>query len=150
MFLKKPQSYAPEHEKKSDFRGRVKVCFLFPRWRNSFLLSLVFGLPVMALMIYMMVMDSQHQEHQEQNLLPGLSVLNLAFFLLCTPVQVRNRRPNVWMNSEPSLPGDSGGGLRIHSEEPPAGWNPIVSPGRLLASENTGNIPVWLDVTLYT
>ncbi|KAM9835999.1 copper-transporting ATPase 2 [Aulostomus maculatus] len=62
-------------------------------WKNSFLLSLVFGLPVMGLMIYMMVMDSQHQEHggsmpQEQNLLPGLSILNLAFFLLCTPVQI--------------------------------------------------------------
>lgn len=67
-----------------------------PRWKNSFLLSLVFGLPVMGLMIYMMVMDSQHQEHggsmpAEQNLLPGLSLLNLAFFLLCTPVQVRKR-----------------------------------------------------------
>jgi len=53
----------------------------------------VFGVPVMGLMIYMMVMDSQHPDHggampQEQNLLPGLSILNLAFFLLCTPVQV--------------------------------------------------------------
>ncbi|CAK6980728.1 copper-transporting ATPase 2 [Scomber scombrus] len=61
--------------------------------QNSFLFSLVFGLPVMGLMIYMMVMDSQHQEHggsmpEEQNLLPGLSLLNLAFFLLCTPVQI--------------------------------------------------------------
>lgn len=63
------------------------------RWRNSFLLSLVFGLPVMALMIYMMVMDSQEQNHggsmpEDHNLVPGLSRLNLAFFLLCTPVQV--------------------------------------------------------------
>ncbi|XP_034461821.1 copper-transporting ATPase 2 [Hippoglossus hippoglossus] len=63
------------------------------QWRGSFLLSLVFGLPVMGLMIYMMVMDSQHSQHggsmpQEQNLLPGLSLLNLAFFLLCTPVQI--------------------------------------------------------------
>uniref|UniRef100_A0A673ZVL2 P-type Cu(+) transporter n=1 Tax=Salmo trutta TaxID=8032 RepID=A0A673ZVL2_SALTR len=61
-------------------------------WKNSFLFSLVFGVPVMGLMIYMMVMDSQHGEHggsmpEEQNLLPGLSLLNLAFFLLCTPVQ---------------------------------------------------------------
>ncbi|XP_061535850.1 copper-transporting ATPase 2 [Phycodurus eques] len=74
----------------------VCVCaFAFDgrRWKTSFLLSLVFGLPVMGLMIYMMVMDSQHQEHggsmpEEQNLLPGLSVLNLTFFLLCTPVQI--------------------------------------------------------------
>ncbi|XP_057680707.1 copper-transporting ATPase 2 isoform X1 [Corythoichthys intestinalis] len=63
------------------------------QWKTSFLLSLVFGLPVMGLMIYMMVMDSQHQQHggvmpEEQSLLPGLSVLNLTFFLLCTPVQV--------------------------------------------------------------
>lgn len=73
------------------------MLFLRPlvrRWKNSFLLSLVFGLPVMGLMIYMMVMDSQHGEHggampEEQNLLPGLSLLNLVFFLLCTPVQVR-------------------------------------------------------------
>lgn len=49
----------------------------------------------MGLMIYMMVMNSHDQEHggfmpEEQNLVPGLSILNLAFFLLCTPVQVRN------------------------------------------------------------
>ncbi|XP_042610895.1 copper-transporting ATPase 2-like [Cyprinus carpio] len=46
----------------------------------------------MGLMIYMMVMDSQHKEHGgsmpvDQNILPGLSIINLAFFLLCTPVQ---------------------------------------------------------------
>ncbi|XP_036425854.1 copper-transporting ATPase 2 isoform X2 [Colossoma macropomum] len=63
------------------------------QWKHSFLFSLVFGIPVMGLMIYMMVMDSQHSEHggsmpEEQNVLPGLSILNLAFFLLCTPVQI--------------------------------------------------------------
>uniref|UniRef100_A0A8C5AS70 P-type Cu(+) transporter n=1 Tax=Gadus morhua TaxID=8049 RepID=A0A8C5AS70_GADMO len=63
------------------------------QWKSSFLLSLLFGMPVMGLMIYMMVMDSQHGEHggampEEQNVLPGLSILNLAFFLLCTPVQI--------------------------------------------------------------
>uniref|UniRef100_A0A673GNC5 Copper-transporting ATPase 2 n=1 Tax=Sinocyclocheilus rhinocerous TaxID=307959 RepID=A0A673GNC5_9TELE len=62
------------------------------RWKHSFLFSLVFGIPVMGLMIYMMVMDSQHKEHGgsmpvDQNILPGLSIINLAFFLLCTPVQ---------------------------------------------------------------
>lgn len=51
----------------------------------------------MALMIYMMVMDAQKQNHggampEDQNLLPGLSLLNLAFFLLCTPVQVSSPR----------------------------------------------------------
>ncbi|XP_062383431.1 copper-transporting ATPase 2 [Sardina pilchardus] len=63
------------------------------QWKQSFLFSLVFGVPVMGLMIYMMVMDSQNQEHggsmpHGQNVLPGLSILNLAFFLLCTPVQI--------------------------------------------------------------
>lgn len=47
----------------------------------------------MGLMIYMMVMDKQHEEHGGsmpgmQNVLPGLSLFNLIFFLLCTPVQV--------------------------------------------------------------
>ncbi|XP_030636950.1 copper-transporting ATPase 2 isoform X2 [Chanos chanos] len=63
------------------------------QWKQSFLFSLVFGIPAMGLMIYMMVMDSLHKEHggsmpMDQNLLPGLSLLNLAFFLLCTPVQI--------------------------------------------------------------
>ncbi|XP_023125408.2 copper-transporting ATPase 2 isoform X1 [Amphiprion ocellaris] len=77
---------------KEGFRNNLDHSEEIRQWRNSFLLSLVFGLPVMGLMIYMMVMDSQHQEHggsmpEDQNLLPGLSLLNLAFFLLCTPVQ---------------------------------------------------------------
>ncbi|KAF7711125.1 hypothetical protein HF521_000136 [Silurus meridionalis] len=62
-------------------------------WRQSFLFNLLFGIPVMGLMIYMMVMDKQHEEHEGamadmQNVLPGLSLLNLIFFLLCTPVQI--------------------------------------------------------------
>ncbi|XP_061685867.1 copper-transporting ATPase 2 isoform X1 [Syngnathoides biaculeatus] len=81
------------HVKKSGFKSNLDHKEEIRQWKTSFLLSLVFGLPVMGLMIYMMVMDSQHQEHggsmpEEQNLLPGLSVLNLTFFLLCTPVQV--------------------------------------------------------------
>uniref|UniRef100_A0A671YMP8 Copper-transporting ATPase 2 n=1 Tax=Sparus aurata TaxID=8175 RepID=A0A671YMP8_SPAAU len=78
---------------KSGYKNNLDHTEEIRQWKNSFLLSLVFGLPVMGLMIYMMVMDSQHQEHggsmpEEQNLLPGLSLLNLAFFLLCTPVQI--------------------------------------------------------------
>ncbi|XP_073351549.1 copper-transporting ATPase 2 [Pagrus major] len=78
---------------KSGYKHNLDHTEEIRQWKNSFLLSLVFGLPVMGLMIYMMVMDSQHQEHggsmpEEQNLLPGLSLLNLAFFLLCTPVQI--------------------------------------------------------------
>uniref|UniRef100_UPI0037E894B5 copper-transporting ATPase 2 n=1 Tax=Semicossyphus pulcher TaxID=241346 RepID=UPI0037E894B5 len=78
---------------KAGFKNNLDHMDEIRQWKNSFLLSLIFGLPVMGLMIYMMVLDSQHQEHggsmpAEQNLLPGLSLLNLAFFLLCTPVQI--------------------------------------------------------------
>ncbi|NXT10437.1 ATP7A ATPase, partial [Prunella fulvescens] len=77
------------------------------QWKRSFVVSLVFCIPVMGLMIYMMVMDSQlsnaHSHHNmsseemealhssmvlEYQLLPGLSVMNFLSFLLCVPVQV--------------------------------------------------------------
>ncbi|XP_068812837.1 copper-transporting ATPase 1 isoform X2 [Struthio camelus] len=77
------------------------------QWRRSFLVSLVFCIPVMGLMIYMMIMDSQladaHAHHNmsaaemetlhssmflERQLLPGLSVMNFLSFLLCVPVQM--------------------------------------------------------------
>uniref|UniRef100_A0A8B9Q098 Copper-transporting ATPase 1 n=1 Tax=Apteryx owenii TaxID=8824 RepID=A0A8B9Q098_APTOW len=61
-------------------------------WRRSFLVSLVFCIPVMGLMIYMMIMDSQLALHSsmflERQLLPGLSVMNFLSFLLCVPVQM--------------------------------------------------------------
>ncbi|XP_072118940.1 copper-transporting ATPase 2-like isoform X4 [Mobula birostris] len=58
------------------------------QWRKSFLLSLVFGIPVLGLMIYVMIMDNYGGSRAlEQNILPGLSILNLVFFVLCTPVQ---------------------------------------------------------------
>ncbi|KAM7043405.1 copper-transporting ATPase 1 [Acridotheres tristis] len=77
------------------------------QWKRSFVVSLVFCIPVMGLMIYMMVMDSQlsdaHAHHNmsteemealhssmvlEYQLLPGLSVMNFLSFLFCVPVQV--------------------------------------------------------------
>ncbi|XP_031450312.1 copper-transporting ATPase 1 [Phasianus colchicus] len=77
------------------------------QWRRSFFVSLVFCIPVMAMMIYMMVVDSQLSDaHRhlnmsseemeaihssmflEHQLLPGLSVMNFLSFLLCVPVQI--------------------------------------------------------------
>ncbi|XP_009870710.1 PREDICTED: copper-transporting ATPase 1 [Apaloderma vittatum] len=77
------------------------------QWKRSFVVSLVFCIPVMGLMIYMMVMDSQLSDaHAHRNmsseemetlhssmvleyqLLPGLSVMNFLSFLLCVPVQM--------------------------------------------------------------
>ena len=83
--------------------------FLVPRgfrWRRSFLVSLVFCVPVMGMMIYMIVVDQQissahhhngtmeerqaYHQHMilERQLLPGLSIMNLISFLFCVPVQV--------------------------------------------------------------
>eukprot|EP00069_Balaena_mysticetus_P016511 bmy_09782T0 len=58
-------------------------------WKKSFLCSLVFGIPVMGLMIYMLI--PSHEPHEsmllDHNIIPGLSILNLVFFILCTFVQ---------------------------------------------------------------
>nr|XP_012996591.1 copper-transporting ATPase 2 [Cavia porcellus] len=59
------------------------------QWRKSFLCSLVFGIPVMGLMIYMLI--PSHEPHEamvlDHSIIPGLSILNLIFFILCTFVQ---------------------------------------------------------------
>ncbi|XP_041653047.1 copper-transporting ATPase 1 [Cheilinus undulatus] len=75
------------------------------QWRKSFLVSLIFCVPVMGMMVYMIIMDHQmHSSHQhnitaedrnrfhstmflERQLLPGLSIMNLLSFLFCVPVQ---------------------------------------------------------------
>uniref|UniRef100_A0A8C5TP21 Copper-transporting ATPase 1 n=1 Tax=Malurus cyaneus samueli TaxID=2593467 RepID=A0A8C5TP21_9PASS len=59
------------------------------QWKRSFVVSLVFCIPVMGLMIYMMEMEALHSSMVlEYQLLPGLSVMNFLSFLLCVPVQV--------------------------------------------------------------
>ncbi|KAM9833859.1 copper-transporting ATPase 1 isoform 1-T1 [Syngnathus typhle] len=75
------------------------------QWRKSFLVSLIFCVPVMGMMVYMIIVDHQmnaaHQHNAtaedrnlyhatmflERQLLPGLSVMNLLSFLFCVPVQ---------------------------------------------------------------
>ncbi|XP_018430847.1 PREDICTED: copper-transporting ATPase 1-like, partial [Nanorana parkeri] len=82
-----------------DHRGEIQ------RWKQSFLISLIFCIPVMGLMIYMMFMDSDHMMPHHHNMtmddittyhptmvleyqvMPGLSIMNLLSFLLCIPVQ---------------------------------------------------------------
>ncbi|XP_042349242.1 copper-transporting ATPase 1 [Plectropomus leopardus] len=75
------------------------------QWRKSFLVSLIFCVPVMGMMTYMIIMDHQmnasHRHNAtvedrnhyhstmflERQLLPGLSIMNLLSFLFCVPVQ---------------------------------------------------------------
>ncbi|XP_063248101.1 copper-transporting ATPase 2 isoform X2 [Prinia subflava] len=59
------------------------------QWRKSFLYSLAFGIPVVVIMIYMQIPNGEDHGSKvlEQNLIPGLSILNLLFFILCTFVQ---------------------------------------------------------------
>ncbi|XP_036760752.2 copper-transporting ATPase 2 isoform X2 [Manis pentadactyla] len=65
-----------------DHKGEIK------QWKKSFLCSLVFGIPVMGLMIYMLIPSSRPEAMVlDHNIIPGLSVLNLVFWILCTFVQ---------------------------------------------------------------
>ena len=54
------------------------------KWRNSFLISLLFGLPCMVIMMYYMIKMSRPGDCC---LVPGLSLENTLLFLLSTPVQ---------------------------------------------------------------
>ncbi|KAM9319864.1 copper-transporting ATPase 2 [Gastrophryne carolinensis] len=59
------------------------------QWRNSFLSSLFFGIPVISIMIYMLFAHNDHHGSSplDTNLIPGLSIMNLIFLILCTLVQ---------------------------------------------------------------
>ena len=97
----------------------IHVCIHY-RWRNSFLFSLLFGVPVMGIMAYFMIEMAradcstptynnstnhsteeagQGEEHGSMGgvhcgmkmVIPGLSWENLLLFLFCTPCQVNEK-----------------------------------------------------------
>ena len=61
------------------------------RWRNSFLLAAVFGIPAMIIMMAFMFKWKNH--HEAPQVMVGLSLENLIMFSLSTPVQVHSFHP---------------------------------------------------------
>ncbi|KRY42062.1 Copper-transporting ATPase 1 [Trichinella spiralis] len=58
------------------------------RWKKSFLISLLFGLPVMGVMVYYhWILHTMDKPENQWHVIPGLSFDNLLLFLLCTPIQ---------------------------------------------------------------
>ncbi|CDW57367.1 copper transporting atpase [Trichuris trichiura] len=59
------------------------------RWKRSFLISLIFGVPVMIIMIYFhWILHTMDVPENQWHVIPGVSVDNLLLFILCTPVQI--------------------------------------------------------------
>lgn len=60
------------------------------KWRNTFLLCLLFGLVTMVVHVKMLVNigDFHQHDHDETLVLPGLSMMNLVMFLMATPTQL--------------------------------------------------------------
>jgi Cu+-exporting ATPase len=61
------------------------------KWRNSFLFSLIFGVPTLfVMMFFMYILPTLNESESHESmccLLPGLSLENLLLFVLSTPVQ---------------------------------------------------------------
>uniref|UniRef100_A0A5S6Q2R6 HMA domain-containing protein n=1 Tax=Trichuris muris TaxID=70415 RepID=A0A5S6Q2R6_TRIMR len=59
------------------------------RWKRSFLVSLIFGVPVMVIMIYFhWILHTMDVPENQWHVIPGVSIDNLLLFILCTPVQI--------------------------------------------------------------
>ncbi|CAB3401386.1 unnamed protein product [Caenorhabditis bovis] len=60
------------------------------KWRNTFLISLICGVPVMIIMIifHWILHTPMHPEKQTPVFTPALSLDNFLLLILCTPVQV--------------------------------------------------------------
>lgn len=63
------------------------------KWRETFLLCLLFGFATMILHARMLVnRDDSHHHHNSDLLIPGLSPMNLLMFVLATPTQIIGAR----------------------------------------------------------
>ncbi|XP_071076292.1 copper-transporting ATPase 2-like [Desmodus rotundus] len=89
LFNNKELGYGASLAQRSPSAHHLDHKMEIKQWRNSFLCSLLFGVPVMGLMVYMLVTSREPHKPTvlHHNIVPGLSILNLIFFILCTFVQ---------------------------------------------------------------
>ncbi|KAK6743822.1 hypothetical protein RB195_010865 [Necator americanus] len=82
--------YTAELASKDDQVRRLDHSEEVRKWRTTFLVSLIFGIPVMLIMVvfHWILHTPMHPENQTPILSPALSLDNLLLLLLCTPVQV--------------------------------------------------------------
>ncbi|CEF67444.1 Copper-transporting ATPase 2 [Strongyloides ratti] len=73
-----------------DRLNKIDHCDDIRRWYRSFIISLVFGIPVMLIMIYFHWYRHTHMHHENQTpiFVPALSLDNLILLFLATPVQL--------------------------------------------------------------
>lgn len=83
--------YSAELASREDRLKRLGHAEDILKWRTSFLISLIFGVPVMMVMIYFhwIIHTPMHPEKQTHILVKALSLDNVILFTLATPVQVR-------------------------------------------------------------
>uniref|UniRef100_A0A1I7XTP9 Glutathione-dependent dehydroascorbate reductase n=1 Tax=Heterorhabditis bacteriophora TaxID=37862 RepID=A0A1I7XTP9_HETBA len=82
--------YTAELSSKDDQLKRLDHSQEVKKWRTTFLVSLLFGIPVMAIMVvfHWILHTPMHPENQTPIFSSALSLDNLLLMLLCTPVQV--------------------------------------------------------------
>ena len=68
------------------------------RWKTSFIISLIFGIPVFVVVITYSILGEQSGPY----VVAGLSLQNLLLFILCTPVQIFGGR-NFYISAYKSL-----------------------------------------------
>ncbi|PAV63415.1 hypothetical protein WR25_08380 [Diploscapter pachys] len=82
--------YTAELASRDDQMRRLDHTEEVKKWRTTFMISLLCGVPVMLIMIifHWILHTPMHPERQTPVFTPALSLDNFLLFLLCTPVQV--------------------------------------------------------------